>query len=485
MPSLVGAPLSPLEFAEAGRSPVYAVVDQSKVSGAASMKYDKRKVSGQGHRHWGTPGRASRFIYLVEMILRKRFSAALIMFAALLGVMMVMLAESARMSRSHPPIGYAIPTNEPWKAGSTASFKESVPSRNKQRRIQETSARASSSTEQPLKLLIESIHRSSDGFFFPAHGNFANATPDHGELVFDIFEEEGARRNIFKDFELYKTPDYEDHEAPFDDDVDAYYYDDDRLRGLATADLEKDSPKRCRKISEHELNFQNCNDFHQLDRLDPLTDIRFLSRGGYREVFSLAHHFGDESELLAMKDIRYDRDFDHETFEFVRMDAIVAERLSSSPRTYDIYGFCGFGIVSEYFYHGDIEDGVLGGEDGDIDAKDLDDKEKLKPQNNLTGAQKLVLSLEMAEAVADLHGFGGGLIIHDDIQLSQFLLNKNKTRLKLNDFNRAEFPLFDEESGEYCRYKNGKGGGNWRAPEEYRDDTLLEEIDVWSIVSPS
>jgi serine/threonine protein kinase len=88
----------------------------------------------------------------------------------------------------------------------------------------------------------------------------------------------------------------------------------------------------------------------------------------------------------------------------------------------------------------------------------------------------------MAEAIAELHGYPNGLIVHDDIQLSQFLFNQNRTRLILNDFNRAEFPLFDEKADDYCRYKNGRGGGNWRAPEEYRDDPLLEEIDVWSMV---
>ena len=47
-------------------------------------------------------------------------------------------------------------------------------------------------------------------------------------------------------------------------------------------------------------------------------------------------------------------------FEFVRMDAMVAERLSSSPRTFDIYGYCGLGIMSELFFHRDILSTVIG-----------------------------------------------------------------------------------------------------------------------------
>ena len=41
--------------------------------------------------------------------------------------------------------------------------------------------------------------------------------------------------------------------------------------------------------------------------------------------------------------------------------------------------------------------------------------------------------------------------------------------------------LWDDETQEYCKYKNGKGHGDWRAPEEYADKPLNEKIDVWSI----
>lgn len=40
---------------------------------------------------------------------------------------------------------------------------------------------------------------------------------------------------------------------------------------------------------------------------------------------------------------------------------------------------------------------------------------------------------------------------------------------------------FDEEHGEYCRYRNGKGGGDFRSPEEFKDGRLNEKIDVFSM----
>ena len=45
-------------------------------------------------------------------------------------------------------------------------------------------------------------------------------------------------------------------------------------------------------------------------------------------------------------------------------------------------------------------------------------------------------------------------------QLSQYLLSADKTIVKLNDFNRAEFMLWDEEGEEYCKYSEGHGNGN-------------------------
>ena len=49
----------------------------------------------------------------------------------------------------------------------------------------------------------------------------------------------------------------------------------------------------------------------------------------------------------------------------------------------------------------------------------LHDKEHLDPHNRFLPSQKLGYSLEMAEAVSVLHSYPGGVMVHDDIQLSQ------------------------------------------------------------------
>ena len=41
--------------------------------------------------------------------------------------------------------------------------------------------------------------------------------------------------------------------------------------------------------------------------------------------------------------------------------------------------------------------------------------------------------------------------------------------------------FYDEKKEMYCKYNNGKGYGNYRAPEEFEADDLNEQIDVFSM----
>ena len=152
----------------------------------------------------------------------------------------------------------------------------------------------------------------------------------------------------------------------------------------------------------------------------------------------------------------------------------------------------------------------------------LRDATHLDPRNSLTPTQKLQYALEQTEPLALLHGFPGGVLVHDDLQLPQYLVTSDG-HLKLNDFNRAEFMLWNDQDREYCKYKNNPGHGDvrkrddsglsvavhsrfshgvshlpnfgsapllcprlflhrqWRAPEEYFDDPLDEKIDIFSL----
>jgi len=263
------------------------------------------------------------------------------------------------------------------------------------------------------------------------------------------------------------------------DDVDVYYnyyaVDDDQIKNTYYEYSEDEEERRCRRTSWHRMHHPTCNIIHEgAFVLNPAP--KYLSHGFFRDVFVLTNPF----EKVILKQIRMYHEVDHEQFEYTRMDVLVAERLTSDPKIVDVYGHCGLSLLSEFFDKGDAEKFIIGGREGFLSAKELDDKDDVKPQNDLSVEDKVLTALQMAESIASLHGFKDGVLVHNDIQLGQFLITDRGT-IKLNDFNRAEVMLYDNEAGEYCRYKQGTGHGNYRSPEEYHDDPLNEKIDVYSM----
>ena len=85
-----------------------------------------------------------------------------------------------------------------------------------------------------------------------------------------------------------------------------------------------------------------------------------------------------------------------------RNDALVMNLLQSSPRIVSLYSHCAGTVVTEAAVQ-DLSDVVVpfGGykpEEEEFDNDDVD------PLNNLTVSEKLNIALEMAEAIADMHG---------------------------------------------------------------------------------
>ena len=84
------------------------------------------------------------------------------------------------------------------------------------------------------------------------------------------------------------------------------------------------------------------------------------------------------------------------------------ERLTASPRIVDIYGHCGTSVWVEALPY-EVEEYIVPNS-GYMAQADLKDEEELKPQNQYNPHQKLEMALEMAESLADLHGFEDGVM---------------------------------------------------------------------------
>jgi serine/threonine protein kinase len=142
----------------------------------------------------------------------------------------------------------------------------------------------------------------------------------------------------------------------------------------------------------------------------------------------------------------------------MRVDTLVSERLTASPRIFDTYGLCGIASLSEFAEQGSIEKQVYIAGHSSSSSNQQDSKEEGRPitnttnNNGLSTMQQLEYALQMTNAIADLHGHVDGVIFHEDIKIEQFLWNDDQTMIKLNDFNRAVFMLWNDQTQEYCPY---------------------------------
>jgi len=241
----------------------------------------------------------------------------------------------------------------------------------------------------------------------------------------------------------------------------------------------------CRIPEWYRLQFPSCNKFHEMPMIHSDANNTFLGRGFYRMVFSIEER---DQPWYVLKVLRWQeggKKQDENLFrpspsmiEKTRLDALVMERLSFSPRIADIYGFCSTSIMTEPLPGEILKEAVP--TERVIAREELVDKEDVVPKNPYTPTEKIEMALEMAEALADLHGFKDGIIVHDDLDLGQYLRTRDG-RLKLNDFNRAKPLLYDSVKGEHCKYYNGPIGGKFRAPEEFVPTVLDEKIDIFSL----
>lgn len=330
-------------------------------------------------------------------------------------------------------------------------------------RLQQTSEFYAKRRTSELKITTRKLPFSS-----PKHwGKRRSLHPNYGGLHIN-FLAHGEKRRIRKNLHAISGHVHKHGDLGNDDlFADEYFaFDDDYVR----ADQFRPQEMECQRVSWHKLYNPNCNDIHDIRLIEGKN--RFLASGAYRNVYEVDVN----GVTLILKLLDKERNFGLDMYESIRIDALVMERLTSSPRIVDIYGHCGTTVLTEYL-PGEMESYIVPTSGY---TQQLNDKDAVNPRNSLTTDEMLLLALQMSEAIADLHGFEDGVIVHDDIQLAQFLKTPDGI-LKLNDFNRAEVMLFDEDQSRYCGYKNGKGGGNYRAPEEYADGLLNEKIDVWSM----
>jgi serine/threonine protein kinase len=181
-----------------------------------------------------------------------------------------------------------------------------------------------------------------------------------------------------------------------------------------------------------------------------------------------------------------------------RREALVMDRLTSSPYISNLYGYCGTTVLTEFL--GETLHQLLKSEE------DRRPSPLIRPswgiENNRTAAlsrstpqRRLRLALHAARGVQALHE---NSIVHADVQDQQFLvgwsssssLTEPQPRLVLNDFNRCRFLAYRRSGSTnettrttQCPFRIPSAPGSSRAPEEYAFEDLTEQIDVYSLAN--
>jgi len=185
--------------------------------------------------------------------------------------------------------------------------------------------------------------------------------------------------------------------------------------------------------------------------------------------------------------------------------------MTASKVVSNMYAFCGSSIIVEIGQS--ITQKIVPNKrigrihtfSGRISQRDLDklQKEDVYPMNDYSLTEKLDIAIQMAESLAEMHGFPGGVITNDDISLDQWLeaddgriilvsrtASSSTSYIRVsqyshsfclfqqNDSNDSIFMEWNAQKQEYCKYWRSFNG-NFNAPEEYDGDYHDESIDIW------
>lgn len=285
------------------------------------------------------------------------------------------------------------------------------------------------------------------------------------------------------------------------DDMDQYGMDDDD--GYSLRYDERDYPRECVRPAWTDWQFPACNTFHEsmtVERPAPIAtrhgnggddaEIRYLAHGDTRDSFLWN---ATTSGVFVLKRLRLAENLDNHIhlLDQIRTEALIMERLSASPHIANIYGHCGTSVAVEAAFEISLDivpRSAHQSERGRIPQKRLDrlqreNKVAVVSFNNYTAEEKLDIATQMTAAVAELHGFAGSVIVHDDIHPEQWLQVPTKDggrRMILNDMNNAVFLEWNSKEQDYCQYYRSYGG-DFHAPEELVGSDVDETADIWSV----
>jgi len=279
-------------------------------------------------------------------------------------------------------------------------------------------------------------------------------------------------------------------------------YDSDDYEEAMATPLEDEDCEATPKNAEWMLHsFPTCNFLHENDWVNSVrrSKTKILGNGYWRDVWPVLDSeptSRSREKKVALKTIRYEHDYTERNFHRHVRDAIVSERLTSSPLVTSTYAFCGNSGYFEFASGGSLADRLEEHYVAKYDnmerkgnAKNDDDVGLLDQYTKLSLAHQVAAGLadfHDADAMRDKNGdIISAAMVHADITLDQFIIIDGV--YKLNDFNRCRFMRRYRNStelggdGKPCGFGVGNNPGKNRSPEEYAYTVETEKIDVYSM----
>lgn len=228
------------------------------------------------------------------------------------------------------------------------------------------------------------------------------------------------------------------------------------------------------------------------------TQLGYLGSGLWRTVWIVNPHLANE--LVVLKTMKNEHEVDRRNMERHRRDALVMERLTSSPNIVNIHGYCGNSILSEFIpltltdlIQNDLERRRQQAQHNNTQSENVAHgslsvsspmTESNQKQTRNTEAGRLNLSVAIVKGLYDIHNrFPTGPIVHADLTSEQFLVTASG-QVKMNDFNRCRFMAHRKSNAsELCPFIIPSSPGKNRSPEEYGDKELTEKLDVYAIAN--
>lgn len=209
-------------------------------------------------------------------------------------------------------------------------------------------------------------------------------------------------------------------------------------------DVERPYYEECTLMADWQsAYYPTCLSLHELHIAGDDENFALVSlHGNWRSVW----RYHNNNETVAVKLLQLSHEFDHESLNYHRIDAMVMERLTSSPHIVDVFQFCGESVITEW---------ATGSA-----------REHIKDER-WRSRERLELGLNIARALLDLHSIDypnstNATLAHNDINMANAI--EVNGQIKLNDFNIAQVLKWNKTKpcGSPVRFQ----APFWKSPEE-------------------